>query len=329
MVVRFFRKLIQAGKSEKTRYRLLLIALLLTGAGLAALPWKNWILFASHPDLSEIAIHLIVAIGEAMAVAAVIAIFVDEYEKDKFAKELVEEFTTHVSDHIVGRLLPATLREQLHEYLTVGFVRRTWDVTYNLQWKTPVGPSGAAGARYVKLSTTSEYEMENCSPLDHDYRIGFEVVQRWFTNLPDPEITDVTIDGHSINSGMTKSEGGFLKLDPGSNSALIVRMRGKSPNGPAPVRIKLNSVEHLGDTFYTSFEALYPVLHTTVRVRRPQDMEVALYLSFADNTEAQPVKPLDAGFQEQWTITRPILTGQGILLRWRPSPFTPPHGPKL
>jgi hypothetical protein len=70
-------------------------------------------------------------------------------------------------------------------------------------------------------------------------------------------------------------------------------------------------------------------LHTTVRVRRPQDMEVALYLSFADNTEAQPVKPLDAGFQEQWTITRPILTGQGILLRWRPSPFTPPHGPKL
>jgi hypothetical protein len=302
---------------EKWQSHIQLGVLLLLGGFLAAFPWDQFPLSTQHPKISDFFVHLFAAIGEAMAIAAVIAGVVDEAAKRK----LLKEFAENISDHIVGRLLPEKLREQIHEYLSVDFVRHGWVLTFDLKlWNREVenGPAGKMTKRFVQLITTSEFAMENRSPFERPYCVAYEVMQHWFKDLQSPEIRGVSINGDP-RVPLTKCEDGFIKLDHESSPGLTVPMPGHSRSRDAhKLDIKLVSAEYLADNFYTSFDALHPVLETTVRVRYPVDrLEVVLYLSFADNSEAEVVTP-DPGIHKQWKIKRPILPGQGFLLRWRP-----------
>src|SRR5262249_35341770 len=125
-------------------------------------------------------------IGEALVIAAVIAYLVDEAAKRRLLKEFAEE----VSEHIIGRLLPSGLRERMFQYLTVDFVRSNWTIIYELKvrYVTDEAAKEKEKEQHVELITQSSYSMENRSPLDKTYTIGYEVMKKWFEHLREPEI---------------------------------------------------------------------------------------------------------------------------------------------
>jgi hypothetical protein len=304
-------------KSEEVRFQLRWIAIL--GIGAALIVVSTFIKQpAKEPEVSratELLGKALSGVGEALAIAAVIAYLVDEAAKRK----LLKEFAADVSEHIIGRILPEELREQMFQYLTLDFVRRDWRITYDLRLR-PGTPS------HVELVTTSEYVMENRSPLAKSFTVGYEVVEKWFAGLQPPDIRSVVVDGQAVypNQGqteMTVSAEGFLKLDSSKADRLTVLIPGRPDKKPPyKIDVKVVSAEYLGDTFYTSFDALHPVIGgTTVKARYdPRELEVALYLSFADNKDAEPQPPQNSQ-PDTWVVHRAILPGQGFLLRWRPS----------
>jgi hypothetical protein len=306
-------------RSDNTRFWLRWTAFLLLGAALVVLSsifeehFRQEKTFDNSLGL-KLLVRALAGIGEALAIAAVIAVLVDEAAKRKLLKEFAEQ----VSEHIIGRLLPGGLREHILQYLTADFVRRKWKITYDLRLREEMKTSGLE--RHVELVTTSSYVMENRSPLDKSYTVAYEVVQKWFDNLKPPEIRSVIVKGRAVYApNITSTAGGFVKLDSTKTKELVVKIPGhEDKQKPHRASIKLVSVEYLGDTFYTSFDALHPVVGPTFVTASydAQKLEVALYLSV--DSEAKPV-PLGPGEREKkWLIDKPLLPGQGFLLRWRP-----------
>jgi hypothetical protein len=311
-------------RSEKTRFRLRWIAILTVGAGLIVI--STLIKANSKADTEssveeELWARACSGIGEALAIAAVIAYLVDEAAKRK----LLKEFAENVSEHIIGRLLPSGLRERMFQYLTVDFVRSNWTVIYELN----VFKQDVAGKteQHVQLSTTSSFVMENRSPLTKSYTVGYEVMKKWFQNLREPDIRSVKVNGQFVNGcQLIESSGGFVKLNPDVATGLVVDIPGHALNHEAhTAKVELKLAEYLGHTFYTSFEALHPVVGPTyVAAKYNADkLEVALSLSFADDNDAAYVRP-EPGETLRWMIGKPILPGQGFVLRWRPTPAAQP-----
>lgn len=311
-------------RSEKTRFRLRWLTILSIGAGLIVLSTIIKATAIEGPANSiaeELWARACSGIGEALAIAAVIAYLVDEAAKRKLLKEFAED----VSEHIIGRLLPSGLRERMFQYLTVDFVRSNWTVIYELKvfWHQVAGTA----ERHVQLSTTSSFIMENRSPLTKSYTVGYEVMKKWFENLREPHIRSVKVNGQFVNGcQLIDSVGGFVKLNPDQATGLVVDIPGHSLNHEAhTAEVELKLAEYLGHTFYTSFEALHPVVGPTYVAAKynADELEVALSLSFADDNDAAYVRP-EPGETLRWMIGKPILPGQGFVLRWRPTPAAQP-----
>lgn len=310
-------------RSEQTRFRLRWITILGIGAALIV---ASTLIKAGIKDETESSVaeelwaRACSGIGEALAIAAVIAYLVDEAAKRKLLKEFAED----VSEHIIGRLLPSGLRERMFEYLTVDFVRSSWTVVYELKVRYQQTSAGTF-EKHVELMTESSYSMENRSPLDKTYTVAYEVMKKWFENLSAPEIKSVKINGNTVNGCYLKDSdtGVFAKLNPDDAPDLVVEIPGHTGNQkPHKAEVQLKLAEYLGATFYTSFDALHPVVGpTVVAAKYPADeLEVSLSLSFADDAEAKRVSPLPEE-NDRWRIERPILPGQGFVLRWRPQPL--------
>ncbi|HEU4414179.1 MAG TPA: hypothetical protein VFT65_05300 [Candidatus Angelobacter sp.] len=312
-------------RSEQTRFRLRWITILGMGATLIVVATliRAGIKGESESSVAEeLWARACSGIGEALAIAAVIAYLVDDAAKRK----LLREFAEDVSEHIIGRLLPSGLRERMFQYLTVDFVRSNWTVIYELKVRYQQTGSGTP-EKHVELMTESTFDMENHSPMTTTYTVAYEVMKKWFEDLRAPEIKSVKVNGETVNGCLLEDDGTgvFVKLNPDHAPELRVEIPGhpESRNAhSANVHFKL--AEYLGATFYTSFDALHPVVGpTVVAAKYPADeLEVSLSLSFADDAEAKRVTPLPDE-NDRWRIERPILPGQGFVLRWRPQPSAP------
>ncbi len=308
--------------SEDFKFRCRWLTLLLVGATLAAWPSESLPTFG-HPKFAEFVIHLVERIGEALAIAAVIATLLDEAAKRKLLKEFAEDISTH----IVGRLLPPSLREHIHQYLSVDFVRYNWEIAYRID---------LAKEGFIRLETTTEYEMENRSPFERKYVVGYEVEESWCPDVGKTVITFVKArdlwkqeDLFELKDSevKTKKEDGFVKLCP--DSKMEVNFPGYSTQVQQRYKFELHSVEFFRDSFQSPFLAFHPVLKTTVTVIYPEEkLEVNLSLSFdepsPDSLSATRRETIKGG--KKWTILKPILPGQGFFVRWDPKrqqPETP------
>src|ERR1700741_1252605 len=153
---------------NERRYRLLLLGAFLVGIGLASFKVE------CPPDLLRFGFicrflsEILPKIGEALIIAPVLALLVDEAAKTK----ILREFSLDVSSHIIGRMLPFELRDHLTGYLQMFLVRTRWDITYFIEkWEDQPG--------YIRLRTISEYDMKNYSndPTDYDFKYSVEESQ--------------------------------------------------------------------------------------------------------------------------------------------------------
>src|SRR5260370_42704648 len=87
--------------SEDFKFRCRWLTLLLVGATLAAWPSESLPTFG-HPKFAEFVIHLVERIGEALAIAAVIATFLDEDAKRELLQKIAEDNSTHIVRRIIS-----------------------------------------------------------------------------------------------------------------------------------------------------------------------------------------------------------------------------------
>lgn len=295
----------------KWRFRLGLLVLLIVGVTLASLPLDKVALdqLPMHGWLRGalgLILRVLPKIGDAMMIAAILAAIVDEAAK----RALLKDFARDVSSHIIGRLLPPELREHIHQYLGIEFVRVNWDITYTIQ--ELAGHQG-----FVELKTEAEYDMQNRSTSPKNYQFYYEVEESWFPEIGKTRITEV-------------KAANFFEYIEGDKDLKLQHTRGfvafskdveLLPYEPEHRQygFRIESIECFKDSYSCPFIASYPVVGLTFTVRYPKDkLQVDLSLSFDDVQEVATKQDLEHGIR--WTITKPILPGQALFTRWERKP---------
>jgi hypothetical protein len=289
--------------TQKTKFRLWLVAAFGLGLVLAASPWEAWSSLAQHPNLRALLLHVLPRVGDAFMIAPLLAIAVEFAA----AQELLKSFAFDISHHIIGRLLPAELREHMLSYLTMNWVRRRWFVEYTIEeWPNKPG--------FIQLASFTEYELENRSDSSRSYPFVYELEESYFPKVGEARMCHACASVDGLPLVEHKEEDlKHLVISKGTN--INFRENVSVPPMPHGVyRFTVESLECLPDAFESAFIASVPVLETTVRVLYPRDkFSVHVMLSFAEESALLKTELING---DQYVIKSPILPGQCFLTRW-------------
>lgn len=290
------RRFWRAGAQRAQYYCLLLLSFVFGATG-ASWPWQQ----TSAPEFLR---AVVPKIAEALMIAPIIALMVDEAAKRK----LLREFANDISSNIIGRHLPVSMREAVREYLSVSVIRRKWNVTYTI---TEI--AGLAG--YVKVHTHSEWELENCLEKSQACPFRFAVEKSWFPEVGETEITRFGLeDPYGVES--FDYHMGDKELRPTLEEGDLV-VTGKPialpPKPHAPFKCWVECVEVYRSDYSTPYVAASPVERLTVRVRYPEGrFKIGLQLSFDDSTNS----PLHSAGEVLWELSKPMLVGHSFFTTW-------------
>ena len=309
--------------TARWRLRLLLGGLLLAGLALKVLPWHDLHLPSGAEFLPEWIIASLEGLGEALAIAALLGLSVDELAK----RHLLEDVLDDISAHIAGRLLEPKLREVIEQYLKADLVRSRWDITYRIaDW-----PGQPAGSTFKKLTTIFDYQMENRSASEKPYDCVYDVEKSLFPEIGPAQI--LKVEGRAIvgamddnnfsypaypgdRRGLTETESNLIFKRPVTlwPSPLIKGAAGGERQ--ASYEIHTESEELVSEGSILPFFAKHLVLVTTLTIEYPIDrLNVWVELSLGpDKTEEG--KPLADGKGKSWEFD-PLLPGQGFTVRFR------------
>jgi hypothetical protein len=301
--------------TSEHRERILLAVIFFGGIVLATLNVPCPAFFAGNALLSKLCSHKLVEIvhkiGEAFVIAPLLAFIVDEALKKKLLRD--------ASTFMIGHVLPGELREHLQTYLRSPLVRTRWDVTYTIEKWT--NDKGEFCEGYVKLSTISEYDMQNYAHTTNTYKFRFEVEDSLHKQVGNTKITSVLLPGDAqVLEGAALEREVYAKNGYQRFPETPRNFRLKSSHKPGtPIyTFKAESIECFRDSGYSQFWAGYPVVEANLTVLYPKkDFDVSLELTFDDN-EAAEKEELSEG--TKWKIRGPILIGQGFIARWDAKP---------
>lgn len=307
--------------SSRTRFHVILGLIFVGGLFLAVFPWL-WLVEATHVTwLGSRFDEVVHKMGDALMIAPILAIAVDQAAK----QELLKEFAKDVSSHIIGRQLPEPMREYIRDYLDVEFLRSTWDVTYEISpWKRK---DGSIENGHVQLATKSVFTMHNLTPKDRAYTFRYEVEDSWFPRIGDTRLTHASarplVGGGGFDWPEDKLKPPLLKHDKGVQwfEEDVTIGAGKRWHFVA------ESVECFRDSSTCPpFNAYYAVEAMTIAVRYPKSMfTVSLTLTFGDVADAAEV-PTETADETTWRLTKPMLPGQGFIVTWQRKPAPAPGG---
>jgi hypothetical protein len=300
--------------SSKAKFHLLLGATFVLGLVLAFLKLE-WLVAAPGIDWLSRVDDVINKVGDALLIAPILALAVDQAAK----RELLKEFAKDVSSHIIGRQLPETMREYIRAYLDVEFLRDEWHVTYEI---SPWEKDNASIDGYVQLVTKSVYTIHNLTTDDRTYMFRYEVEDSWFPHIGETRITHVS--ARPVNGS-----GGYDTDMQEDRSKLVIKrstgLQWFEDSILIPAQDKWQFVAESTECFRDSstsppFSAYYAVKETNIAIRYPKShFTVDLTLTFGDITDvAEP--PTQTGNETTWRLTKPILPGQGFVVTWRRKP---------
>jgi hypothetical protein len=278
-------------------YRLLLLGVFVLGVALAVIH--------GVPEILK-------KIGEAMIIAPVLAVLVDNAAKTK----LLREFSLDVSLLVLGRLLPDRLREHLDRYMKMLLVRTRWEIVYEIEkWPDQDG--------FIKLTTISEYDMKNFSETPTNYDFKYAVEESQYDKIGATQITLVrllpdTFEGDELAKNVKRDNNyqtftKTMELEPH-----------RRPSKPT-YTFRAESVECFRDSAFSPFFTFYPVMNAVLRVWHPETLKISLELTYDDVDTGAKSDPLVQGNRKgtMWTIFGPILPGQGFVVRWDAITQTP------
>ena len=262
-----------------------------------------------HPQLSlalKALFDFIERLGDAVLIAVVIGGVVERIiGKKEFRDHLLES-----SVDIFGRMLPKELREGIKSYLEISIIRTRWDIVYEIEeWP------GQAG--YLKLDTKLEYDMQNRSEESADYPFKYEVEDSLCPDIAETAITYIRLheeryDQDKQLAKLVKSEDGYKVVHQSFS-----KLKPYSDYGRRTYTFEAKSTECFKDYFVSPFWASYPTVKTEFTIY----FDKTKFEVFFEVTEGQTPKPQTVSNNnktgERWTITKPILPGQGFVVRCR------------
>ena len=295
-----------------------LVLLFVLGLLIALSPW-GWLATVMPPETAKHAADILVKIGEAFVIAPILVAVVDRAAK----LQLLKEFGENISLHIMGRFLPRELRDHLEPYLTAKFVRRNWEIDYRIEeWPNQ--------AEFVKLTTLSQYEIENCTNDPAEYEFSYLVDDSWYPTIGKAEIVRTGMSTPATKDKFSDYRGADLKkkIKSANGTSRFSEKVTIEPavGNPGKYVFITESTECFHKGYKENFSAVYPVLNTILTIYYPEDkLDVSVSLSFRENGALEETT-IEGG--RRWYINKPILPGQSFFATWKDKALAPPAGKK-
>lgn len=298
---------------DRTKLRLIRGALLLAGVFLLAAPWHDWLAEQQVPPArSESIGGLLKGIGEALIVALVLELVVDARLKRRLVQEAIHE----VAPRILARLLPENVFRYIEEHLLQArLVRRSWNITYRITRLQD-------HQNFVRLETTSVYEMANVAASPAHYQAVYEVELPSFPEIGPTEITSITVLNLLVqppgNLVFRYPNGADPKDAPKvAGDYVVFSKRFKIPVHKTftATRFEFKSVEHFPVGSITPFFAKYVVEVAQLRIVYPKDsLRVIVDFPANEESELSPQEPPKG--DDVYVFPKPLLPGQGFTVRF-------------
>lgn len=291
--------------SRLTLHLLLLLALgLALAVGCATLVHT---LVSPSPWLIAI-LELLERFGDALAIAAIVGGVIEQIA---FKKELLERSRDFFIRYF-GRLLPLELQKRLRDYLEISLIRTEWNIVYDIEpWPDRPG--------YLRLTTEIKYTMENRSEEQQRYHFIYEVENSLCPEVAETCITRVRLVNDQYDEDvlreekMITSERGYQVFE---KDGIVIPPFKKIGRGV--YEFEAGSVECFKGVIVSPFWSAYPVIRTAFLIRHPVDVEVLFEVTFGNTHEMTDRADQEIGGsrkETKWTITKPILPGQGFEVR--------------
>jgi hypothetical protein len=245
-------------------------------------------------------------LGDAVLIAVVIGGGIERIiRKKEFRDYALDSFVSYF-----GRMLPPQLREGMRGYLEISLIRTRWNIEYEIEeWPEKPG--------YIKLGTNFEYDMQNRSEQPADYIFKYEVEDSLCPEIAETAITYIRLDNdvYDTEEQLTKlvrSENGY-KVVQQSIGELQPYNSFRQPTYTFHAR----STECFEKYIMSPFHASYPTVKAEFTIWYDKTKFDVLFEVTHGETPKPKLVSNNNKTGECWTITKPILPGQGFTVRCR------------
>jgi hypothetical protein len=257
------------------------------------------IFYGEHvePPILRVALSLLEKVGDALLIAAILAVFVERNIGHEHFNRLIVE--------IFGRKLPKPLVDHIQTYFKWDFVRTNWDIVYTIE-QVDGSPDD------LTLHAVSSYDMENMSDQTKTYAYSYSVEVGHNKRTP-TRILEIEAKGEKVDiANRTKTVNEYVVF------ADDVSLEPSDASNPRKYAFRSVSVQGFRDEKASPYWALHPVVGATFTIYYPTGFSVEFDATFEkDSGPGETLNDRSAkGLHgKKWTIDTPILPGQGFLVR--------------
>lgn len=283
----------------------LLLGLLAVGILLSALHFAEPPQPGDEETLQHLAQNIIHGLGEAFVIAAVLGVVVDQGAKTTLMEEIVKD----VSGHIIGQYLPGELRDPIVAMLENRVVRKNWKIGYEVE---PV----AGHPEYLKLTTTSSYDMENRSNDAQLLPVTYDVEKSLSPGVGDAVIEYVL--GKEKNGDKfleyRREMAGDKRLQETGDVVTFADQVLVPGNGSYGIQFRSTEYVRLGSILpFFAKRLVVPPCELSIK-NQVDGVRAFVDASFCAVGSGKP-DPAEAGVTT-WSFDQPMLSGQGFTVRF-------------
>lgn len=306
---------------EETASRLkfwgVLLAVVLIGIALDSLPesakllpkWPLLVRLASQPWLMD----LLNKLGDAAIIAAILAVAVDGYVKQKLVSEVAREAV----DFAVGYALPPQVKKHIQHILRMPFVRKNLVFTYEFA----AAAAGPHSDEYLEVACTTKYNIVNLTDHDIKFTVRTAVQKAHYPGLGENRLCLLQVADTARSEAELKILADKQDRDKGTTDVLYTSVaeevlipHGK-PTGVPVVTRRISYHRRDDDIFLDILPP--PSLGLALKVKGLRGYVVDA--SFGASESSAPT--YDAGADERtWDVKDVVLPGSHLYLAWHPAP---------
>jgi hypothetical protein len=292
-----------------------LLVVVLIGLALESLPesakllpkWPLLVRLVSQSWLVDLSNKL----GDAAIIAAILALVVDGYVKQKLVSEVAREAV----DFAVGYALPPQVKEHIQHILRMPFVRQNVVFTYQFA----ATASGPHGDEYLQVECTTSYDVVNLTDHDIKFTVRTAVQKAHYPGLGQNRLCLLQVAGTQRSEAELKVLAEKQDKDRGTTDVLYTSVAAEVlvPHGErngVPVVTKRISYHRRDDDIFLDILPP-PSLGLTLKVKGLRGYVVAA--SFGASQSSAPT--YDSGADERtWDVKDVVLPGSHLYLAWHP-----------
>src|SRR5262245_42479435 len=241
-------------------------------------------------------------LGEALVIAAILAVVVDRYVKDK----LVAEVARDVLSYSVGHAIPKEIQQEIRHLLRLPFVRQDFELIFSLK-EVPNHPG------FVAIVMQTSFRIINLTDVSQEYPFCSSIEKTLFPEVGENKLLSIVVNGpHSFTlradelAVKSESSGHFIEY---RNSLVIPK------SSAEPVFVWTERVAIYKENFTHVLDILAPTLGVTVISEFPEDFQVGVHFAVRGEPqcipEYHPKKFVHGGV---------FLPGHHVRMTWRRSP---------